>query len=936
MKNREIAFIVRLKDNAKAAIKGLGGSFVDLARRVKEASAAARAHRAEMSKTTTAAMGLRNALAGVAAYVGVREIVKAASDWGTYANKLRQVTEDEEAMKAVREQLYDVSQRSLAPLEGAVNLYSRASVALNKYGATGDDVLRFTETFSKALTLGGATGGEAASATLQFSQALASGTLRGEEFNAVNEASQRTMRVLADYLGKDTGQLRAMAMQGQITGKVMYEAFMAAGTQIDAEFGKFTLTFDTMMTLAGNAFTRFVGRIDEATGIQKAFSDIFKYIISDGLPQLETAILSFIDFVKPAFAALVETVSMLWTTQLGVIMTVGKAVLDAFLNIGKAIGLIDKDNVVGSLADGLARLVEFATVAMSTFVALSTIVAVVSAAFAFATGAVSAFTVALLANPLTSIITALSIAVGALYAFRDATVEVGGQTATLGQVVRATWDYIIEQTQVLAHNISGTWGVLWRKMELTVAIAVEMMLGKLAGVGEAIAETASAAGAALTLNFDAAGKAIDRAGQRMVGFSTVSEGKLKDLQAMFDKAGDDFVVKPDVDFGQLLQKITVMDHLEDLLKEKPKIEVPVIPVVDPTKPVQPGGPSQKEIEEANKKWEAARRDAEQAAERIERNRLKYIDIVADSMSHIAEKYAPWMEAQRKNAELQKVVTEIDQARTMGLREYEAALKKAGLTEEQLGYLRARAQLDLKEGKTVYDEIRLAALRYVEDTSDGMSLMSQMADSAIGSMGTAFEQFVMTGKLNMKSLVSSILADLAKLAAQNAFKQLLSVFSGGQTGGGGDIFSMIGSAIFGTPTKKAHTGGIVGGALAGTTKVHPMVFAGAKRFHTGGIVGGLKSGERPIIAKDGEAVMPTVRMPDGSYGIKATGAGGGGGMTLNFMPTIQITVEKAENDGQAQAQGEIISREVEQGLRSMVREEIYKAAQPGGVGNWRPQ
>jgi tape measure domain-containing protein len=51
----------------------------------------------------------------------------------------------------------------------------------------------------------------------QFSQALAQGVLRGEEFNAVNEAGDRVIRALAAGMGVARKDLKAMADQGQLT-----------------------------------------------------------------------------------------------------------------------------------------------------------------------------------------------------------------------------------------------------------------------------------------------------------------------------------------------------------------------------------------------------------------------------------------------------------------------------------------------------------------------------------------------------------------------------------------------------------------------------------------------------------------------------------------------------------------------------------------------
>jgi tape measure domain-containing protein len=67
--------------------------------------------------------------------------------------------------------------------------------------ASSDEVLKITEAVSTGLKLSGASTEESSSVITQFSQALAQGVLRGEEFNAVNEAGDRVIRALAAGMG---------------------------------------------------------------------------------------------------------------------------------------------------------------------------------------------------------------------------------------------------------------------------------------------------------------------------------------------------------------------------------------------------------------------------------------------------------------------------------------------------------------------------------------------------------------------------------------------------------------------------------------------------------------------------------------------------------------------------------------------------------------
>jgi hypothetical protein len=135
--------------------------------------------------------------------------------------------------------------------------------------------------------------------------------------------------------------------------------------------------------------------------------------------------------------------------------------------------------------------------------------------------------------------------------------------------------------------------------------------------------------------------------------------------------------------------------------------------------------------------------------------------------------------------------------------------------------------------------------------------------------SAFRSFVETGKFDFKSLVRSILADLAVLSFKRAVLGPLANALSGIFGGGSLAASV------------SHAGGIVG--LSGHIRQVPaMAFAGAPRMHSGGTVGpvgswaGLRPDEVPTILQRGERVLNRREAAD--YG---RGGSIGAGVTVNI-------------------------------------------------------
>ena len=113
--------------------------------------------------------------------------------------------------------------------------------------------------------------------------------------------------------------------------------------------------------------------------------------------------------------------------------------------------------------------------------------------------------------------------------------------------------------------------------------------------------------------------------------------------------------------------------------------------------------------------------------------------------------------------------------------------------------------------------------------------------AFTSAENAIGEFVKTGKLDFRSLVTSLLADMAKLSARKFILGPLAGALSGALGGLGSIFAPV-----------LHAGGMVGGA-APQRMVPAMAFAGAPRMHSGGWAG-LRPDEVPAILQKGERVL----------------------------------------------------------------------------------
>jgi hypothetical protein len=177
---------------------------------------------------------------------------------------------------------------------------------------------------------------------------------------------------------------------------------------------------------------------------------------------------------------------------------------------------------------------------------------------------------------------------------------------------------------------------------------------------------------------------------------------------------------------------------------------------------------------------------------------------------------------------------------------------------------AAAKAAAQEAATGWAQVSTSLAEYAKGAMDWGKGLGETLTSTFSSAESAFRDFVTTGKLDFKGLISSILADLATLAFKNAVLGPLANWLAGSLGGGlGSIFAPV-----------QHEGGMVGGPGVGR-RVPAMAFAGAPRMHSGGWAG-LRPDEVPAILQRGERVLSRAEVASG-----VSRGGGASGVSISI-------------------------------------------------------
>lgn len=271
-------------------------------------------------------------------------------------------------------------------------------------------------------------------------------------------------------------------------------------------------------------------------------------------------------------------------------------------------------------------------------------------------------------------------------------------------------------------------------------------------------------------------------------------------------------------------------------------------------------------------------------------------------------------------------------------EYAANLKNLTEAHNEMTQQILRNDADIQAANNDWTNGFTKAVQNLADEANNVAgAVNSAFSGAFASMGDALGTFVTTGKLDFKSLASSILSDMAKIAARAATNAALSSLFGAASsafaGGAGAASSGVsGFSEFGAyPQAK-------GGGWSGGTQFFAQGGAFTNSIVSSPTAFSMAGGGRGVMGEAGpEAIVPLARASDGSLGVRMIGAGGGqasGGVnvyvTISSDGTAASETDKAGTEQFGREIGTIIESKYRQLLASDLKDGgVIKNAIKGG-------
>ena len=207
----------------------------------------------EAETSTSRLMSTVKNLAGAyLGFQGAKKMIELSDSVTSVTARLELMNDGLQTTAELNDMVFQSAQRSRGSYLETANLVAQLGSMAKDAFSSSEGIVAFAELLNKQLVISGANGASASAAIFQLQQALASGVLRGEELNSVLEQAPVITQTIADYLGVSIGELRELGSQGAITADVVKNAMFAAADETNAKFAEMPMTWSQVFTVFGN------------------------------------------------------------------------------------------------------------------------------------------------------------------------------------------------------------------------------------------------------------------------------------------------------------------------------------------------------------------------------------------------------------------------------------------------------------------------------------------------------------------------------------------------------------------------------------------------------------------------------------------------------------------------------------------------------------
>lgn len=261
----------RSAESAETAATGLGSESGRATKNVSDLGRTSESSARGMSSMATAAS---RAGGIIAAAFSVAALKNYADTWSDMQSKVGAATGDMDGAADRMQRIVDIANASYSPLAQTAEVYARNVATFRDMGRSADEAADFTEALNHALVVTATKGQDADVVINSLSRSMAIGKLDAEAFDTIVSRSPRTLKAVADQMGVTTTALRALAVQGKVSGDIIATGMVSALEELRAEAADMPATVGDAFTRVNTTIGALVGSLDKATGASGSFAGV--------------------------------------------------------------------------------------------------------------------------------------------------------------------------------------------------------------------------------------------------------------------------------------------------------------------------------------------------------------------------------------------------------------------------------------------------------------------------------------------------------------------------------------------------------------------------------------------------------------------------------------------------------------------------------------
>lgn len=292
------------------------------------ASAGAAQVKAELDGIAGAAQKLQGLIAGALSFAGIGFGVKALADladaYTNAQNRIRTVTDSNIQLEVVMDKVFDTAQKTGVALNTVVNVYQRVASGAKSLGLSQQQFLDITQGIVEAGALSGSSTQKLNFGLQEIANAMGQASIKGREMRAVlNDVPAVAQAIVAQLnrtnpgLNATTASLKELATQGKLTPKLIADAFSGVGLDaINDKFAHLQPTISRAFQTLRTDLVKLIGDFNTSSGVQGTFAAGILYV-ADNLDTfarilLSVSVLLGVNFALNAMGAALKAVRALF------------------------------------------------------------------------------------------------------------------------------------------------------------------------------------------------------------------------------------------------------------------------------------------------------------------------------------------------------------------------------------------------------------------------------------------------------------------------------------------------------------------------------------------------------------------------------------------------------------------------------------------------